>query len=97
MPNNTKARSQEIYAAAAAAVQAAGGPGKIDRMPPDEKITTLHKLYDDVAETANCHRDTAKRNVAKALRKGRYAEMVSNWGGPREGAGWPKGRPRKTE
>lgn len=95
MSQNTKQRSQEIYAVAAAAVQAAGGPAKIDRMLPDDRIATLHRLYDDVALAASCHRDTAKRNIAKALRKGRYAEMVANWGGPREGSGYPKGKPRK--
>lgn len=92
---NSKARSQEIYSAAVAAVEAAGGVTAIDKMSFLERQAALHELYKSVAKVTTCHRDTAKRNVAKSLRKGRYAEMVANWGGPREGSGYPKGVPRK--
>lgn len=91
MPNNTKTRSLEIYAAAVSALETVGGVTEVDKIPSYERGPILRKLYGMVVEATDCHYDTAKRNVAKALRKGRFAEMQKRgWGGTRPGAGRPK-------
>lgn len=95
MPNNTKARHEEIYSAAVSALESAGGVVKVDQMGQDERLATLRDLYKQVVTKTKCHRETAKSNVAKALRRARFKEMESHWGGAREGAGYPKGQPRK--
>lgn len=90
MPNNTKSRHEEIYTAACSALERAGGVIKVDQLPPDERLATLRNLYKTLADSTNCHIDTAKKNVAKAMRRARYAEMQAHWGGSRPGAGRPK-------
>lgn len=96
MAANTKARSQEIYTAACSALEQVGGVSEVDKIPSYDRGPILRKLYGMVVETTGCHYDTAKRNVAKALRKGRFAE-IQKWGGTRPGAGYPKGKPRKMD
>jgi hypothetical protein len=91
MPNNTKARSLEIYTAACSALEQVGGVVKFDQLDQIERLPVLRSLYKTVADSTNCHIDTAKKNIAKALRKARYGEMVKRgWGGNRPGAGRPK-------
>lgn len=90
MPNNTKSRHQEIYTAACSALEQVGGVVKVDQLPESERIITLRSLYKAVVDSSGCHIDTAKKNVAKAMRKARYGEMVKRWGGKRPGAGRPK-------
>jgi hypothetical protein len=90
MPNNNKARHEEIYTAACSALEQVGGVVKFDQLDQLERLPVLRSLYKTVVNETNCHIDTAKKNVAKALRKARYGEMVKRWGGPRPGAGRPK-------
>lgn len=90
MPNNTKVRHEEIYTAAASALEAVGGVVKIDQLDQLERLPILRSLYKIVTDSTNCHIDTAKKNVAKAMRRARYAEMQTHWGGSRPGAGRPK-------
>jgi hypothetical protein len=87
--NNTKLRHQQILAAAATAIQTAGGVKAIDGLPQTERLAALRDLYRQVVSATGCHPDTAKRNVAKALRRTRYGAMRARWGGQRLGAGRP--------
>lgn len=86
---NTKARHQEIYTAAVAELDKAGGVEAIDGQPQSERQATLRQMYKAVETETNCHYDTAKRNVAKAMRRARHGVMQTEWGGKREGAGRP--------
>ena len=91
MPNNTKARHEEIYTAACSALEQVGGVVAVDQLDQLERLPILRSLYKTVVSETNCHIDTAKKNVAKALRRARYGEMVKRgWGGNRPGAGRPK-------
>lgn len=87
MPNNTKARSLEIYTAACSALEAVGGVVKIDQTDQLERYPILRKMADIVVEKTGCTLEAARRNIAKAMRKARWAEMVNRWGGHRPGAG----------
>lgn len=93
MARNTKARHEEIYNAAATVLEEAGGVTRVDQMEQLERLATLRILYKQVAGKADCHIDTAKKNIAKAMRRARYKEMEAHWGGAREGAGRPKSEP----
>lgn len=90
MPTNTKARHEEIYTAAVSALETVGGVIAVDQLDQLERLPVLRKLYKTVANSTNCHIDTAKKNVAKAMRRARYGEMQKRWGGERPGAGRPK-------
>jgi hypothetical protein len=87
MMTNTKARHQEIYTAAVEALETAGGVGEIDNLSQDKRKAVLFGMATSVIATANTTRDTARRNVAKALRRARFAIMQqvdpARWGGPR--------------
>lgn len=87
---NTKAIHQEILTTAKNAIADAGGVEAIDGLPLIERGYELRKLYVIVSRDADCHIDTAKRNVAKALRLARGEIVKARWGGNRGG-----GRPRK--
>jgi len=88
--NNTKARSEFIFNTAASLLEAAGGCEWFDRLPAGpERYQALESLYAAVVAQTGCVRETARRNVAKALRRARYGEMVRR-GGVRLGAGRPK-------
>jgi len=90
---NTKARSQEIYAAAASALEAVGGVVKVDQAPEMERYLVLRQMADIVVSQTGCTLESARRNVAKAMRKARYGVMQERWGGTRPGAGRPKNEP----
>lgn len=90
MAANTKARHEEIYTAAVSALGTVGGVVAVDQLEQLERLVILRKLYKQVADSTNCHIDTAKKNVAKAMRRARYGEMKKHWGGERPGAGRPK-------
>lgn len=96
MPNNTKARSEQIFNTAASVLDAAGGCVWFDNLmtTPDERWQELQRMYAAVVEQAGCHRETAKRNIAKALRRARYGEMVKR-GGVRPGP--HPGRPKAKQ
>lgn len=87
---NTKSRHEQIYAAAQAELAKAGGVEAVDELQNPERLETLRRMYKAVEQATNCHYDTAKRNVAKALRRGRYGVMQARWGGERPGSGRPK-------
>ena len=89
MPN-TKTRHEEIYTVAVSALETVGGVVAVDQLDQRERLYALRKLYVQVAWETMCHMDTAKKNVAKALRRARYGEMQKRWGGERPGAGRPK-------
>lgn len=94
MANNTKERSELIFNTAASALEAAGGCIWFDQLPLDERYPILNKMYEAVSTATGCHRETAKRNVAKALRRARYGEIVKR-GGARPGP--HPGRPKNQE
>lgn len=98
MSNNTKERSGLIFNTAAEVLEAAGGCVWFDKLPaneigqpvPLERHQALETMYAAVIERTGCVRETAKRNVAKALRRARYGEMKKR-GGVRPGGGAPVG------
>lgn len=93
---NTKARHKEIYTAAVRALEIAGGIEVIDALSKDERILQLRKSAKWIEGMTNCHIDSAKRNLAKAIRRARYGLMqeASQWGGRRNP---PGGRPPKED
>lgn len=97
MPNNTKARSQEIYTAACSVLEQAGGGVKVDQLEQIERWPVLRQMAQTVTTQTGCTPEAARRNVAKAMRRARYGMMQERWGGSRPGAGYPKGRPRKAD
>lgn len=88
MPN-TKARHQEIYNEAVKVLKTFGGVETVDALSQEARIPQLRKMAREVKETTNCHIDSAKRNIAKAMRRARYGIMQERWGGKRPGAGRP--------
>lgn len=91
---NTKARHEEILSAAVEVLDAAGGVEIIDALPQDERFLQLREMAKMVAEETACHIDSAKRNIAKALRRARHGIMKKKWGGLRSPVG---GRPKKIK
>lgn len=94
MPHNTKARSLEIFTAAASTLEAVGGVVKVDETPELERYSTLRQMADAVVLQTGCTLEAARRNVAKAMRRARYGVMQERWGGTRPGAGRPKSEPK---
>src|SRR3989304_2889936 len=87
MSNNTKARSEFIFNTAASFLEGAGWCVWFDALPAGpERYQALESIYAAVIQATGCVRDTAKRNVAKALRRARYGEMIKR-GGRREPPG----------
>lgn len=82
MPNNTKARSEELQTLAAE-ILAASGVDVTERV----EIRPLAKLMSD---KAGCHYTTAKQHIARAVRRARGKLVEPGWGGYRVGAGRPK-------
>lgn len=79
---NTKFRHQEIYATAVKILEMSGGVEAIDSLEQSDRVIVLRRMASGVADMTNCHIDTAKRNVAKTLRRARYGIMQDRWGGP---------------
>jgi hypothetical protein len=74
--NNTKARHNEILATAKEVL----AESEIDiTQSLGKNLLPLAKM---VAQQTSCHIDTAKRNIAKAVRIAR-GEVVKQWGGKR--------------
>jgi hypothetical protein len=103
---NTRARHIEILDAAARVVEEAGGAEQIDALDQEKRRPALLGMAKAVKEQTQCHISTAKRNIAKALRRARYKivkeraveelldlieEAEAEWGGQRPGAGPPEG------
>lgn len=94
---NTKARHEEILNCAVSIIEEAGGVSLIDSLPQEERVPVLRSMTKRIKAETACHIDTAKRNLAKAMRRARHGlmkarETKSNWGGSRGG-----GRPKNTE
>jgi len=93
MGNNTKTRSEQIFQAALIVLENAGGFSQVDDLPQPERYIILQNMYQEVVSVTGCVRETARRNVAKALRRARYGEVVRR-GGARPGP--HPGRPKKA-
>jgi hypothetical protein len=95
---NTKERHEKIYNAAVKAVEREGGVEAIDSLAQNERLITLQNMYISVVLETSCVKATARRNVAKAIRRARYGVMkqreTDNWGGPRKNQ---TGRPQLPE
>lgn len=80
MRNNTKERSQQLAQVART----------IAEQHPEHVLNggRLLPLAAQMVKTTGCSIDTAKRHIAKQLRLMR-GELISKWGGKREGAGRP--------
>lgn len=81
MPNNTKARSQEILAAAHHLLEE-------QNVDVSEEVS-LRPLAKILMVRVSCHYETAKNVLGKAVRQKR-GQLVAEWGGVRPGAGRPK-------
>jgi hypothetical protein len=92
---NSKARSQQIFIAAASKVEAVGGVVKVDQTPESDRRILLRRMTETVVADTGCTMESARRNVAKAMRRARYGVMQERWGGTRPGAGRPKTRINK--
>lgn len=79
--NNTRERSDAIQTTARALLEA--------RAIDITKQVDIAALVPALVEQTDCHPDTAKRHIAKAVRRAR-GEAAANWGGARPGAGRPK-------
>ena len=56
------------------------------------------KLAIQLVSRTGCTYNTARQHIAFVLRRNRDPGFEpAQWGGAREGAGWPEGRARKTE
>lgn len=83
MTSNTKERSLEL----------AGVARTIAEQHP-EHVTQGGKLLPlakEMMDATDCSVDTAKRHIARALRLMRGELVRSEWGGKRDGAGFPAG------
>lgn len=90
---NTKERHKEILAAAVRVLEIFGGVETIDGFPQAERARLLQKMADNVVSLTGCTRSPARSNVAKAMRRARFAIMQQadpdRWGGGRQDAGRP--------
>lgn len=80
--SNTKARSQEIQAAARALL--------LEYNVSINETASSRKFAPLLMERTGCGIDTAKRHIAKAQRIARGEYTHAKWGGPRPGAGRPE-------
>lgn len=80
---NTKARHKEIYNEATRVLEIFGGVKTVDALSPEERIPQLCKMAGMVKELTSCHIDSARRNIAKAMRRARFGIMKDRWGGER--------------
>lgn len=80
MSLNNRARSDSIAVAARALVEARG-------VDVTEQVQ-VRLLAKELKAQTDCHYDTAKRHITKAVRL-RHGEMTTQWGGTRPGAGRP--------
>jgi len=54
----------------------------LDDLPQPERQQVLFKMAKEVVSNTACHRDSAKRNIATAMRRAR-GETTPQWGGKR--------------
>ncbi|MEE9612418.1 MAG: hypothetical protein V3W19_14285 [Desulfatiglandales bacterium] len=72
---NTKARHEVIYQASVKVLDKAGGIETFDALPQLERSPALHQMAEEVIKLTDCKITSAKRNLAKALRRARYSQM----------------------
>ena len=84
---NTKARSQEIQEAAADLL--------VEMNIDVTKAVEIRPLAKILASRVYCHYNIAKNHIAKAVRRVRGELVETEWGGARQGSGFPKGQNRK--
>lgn len=80
---NNKARSLELRTLAADILAASGADvtQAVDR-------GQMRKMIDELVRRGNCHQETARAQIARAIRRARHADQpVSTWGGSRPGSG----------
>lgn len=77
--NNTKERSSEL-AAIAAEILTASGADITDSV-------SIAPMVETMTARTGCHTDTARRHLARAVRRARGELVKARWGGARDGAG----------
>lgn len=91
MPGLTKARLEEIHAAARQLVAAVGGVAALDAMADLEaRRSVLVGLAKQLTANEGITYKTARLHIAKACRRMRtptHQSQPPNWGGARDGAG----------
>lgn len=86
MPNNTRARSNELNALAAEiAARENVNPFDFDR---DNR-----PYIAEIMSRGNCHKETARAVWARWLRRNRHPDKAAQWGGTRAGSGRKKELP----
>lgn len=90
MPLTGRRRSEQIFNAAVQMIEKFGGVEKLDAMPQPARKPQLTAFAHQLAEDMECHIETARIHIAKALRRMRSPDWTPfNRGGKREGAGRP--------
>lgn len=86
MANNTKAHNTELAQVAAEILITSGAD-------ITEAVSIVEMTAAMVSQTG-CHPDTARRHLARAVRRARFTSLpddvkfvINNWGGTRDGAG----------
>lgn len=90
MPGYTKARTEEIHAAARRLVAAVGGVETLDAMKNlDARRYLFIGLAKQLANNESVTYKTARQHIVKACRRMRTPTHTQspNWGGARDGAG----------
>lgn len=85
MPNNTRARSDELNALAAE-IAARENVNPLD--PPADNRPYIN----EIVTRGNCHRETARSVWARWMRRNRHPDKVGQWGGPGRGQGLKPGQ-----
>lgn len=91
MPN-TKERHEEIYSASVLVLDQDGGVTAIDNLPQSKRVSALREMAKEIVSLTDCHISSARRNLAKAMRRARYGITCARelgWGGKRSGTGRP--------
>ncbi len=88
MVTNSKQDFEKLAAAAARIIQVAGGPAVIDAVQGEARYTLLRGFADQLVDETGCSLSTARRHIARALRRARHPEEPDPArGGYRPGAG----------
>ncbi len=72
---NTRQRHIEIYAASVKILDQVGGVAVMDGLLQPHRGLKLLEMAQEVKTLTNCHISSAKRNIAKAMRRARYGIM----------------------
>ena len=80
MPNNTRARSNELNALAAEIAAR-------EQVDPTEWPADNRRYIVEIMERGHCHKETARAVWSRWLRRARHPDNIAQWGGARVGAG----------